>query len=84
MTSGLQPATPEVESVPCQPIVTAALYQPFAFGWRSGVAVTYAPQQPFFYYDQQFISPLIPFSANLSTATDIPAKLKELGIGEKK
>ena len=40
---------------------------------RTGVAITYAPQQPFFYYDQQFISPAIPFSANLSTATDIPA-----------
>ena len=40
---------------------------------RTGAGITYAPQQPFFYYDQQFISPQIPFSANLNTSTDIPA-----------
>jgi hypothetical protein len=37
---GLQPATPEVESLPFQSIVTVAVYHPFAFAWRSGVAVT--------------------------------------------
>ena len=39
---------------------------------RTGAGITFAPQQPFFYYDQQFISPVIPFSANLNTSTDIP------------
>jgi outer membrane receptor protein involved in Fe transport len=39
---------------------------------RAGAAVTYAPQQPFFYYDWSFIDPRVPFSAFL-TAADLPA-----------
>lgn len=38
--SALQDATPERASLPFQSIVTAALYQPFEFGPRSGVAAT--------------------------------------------
>jgi hypothetical protein len=37
----VQFATPEAASVAAQLIVTAALYQPFGFAWRSGVAVTF-------------------------------------------
>jgi len=33
--------TPEAASVAAQLIVTAVLYQPFGFAWRSGVAVTF-------------------------------------------
>jgi hypothetical protein len=32
-----QLAIPEVESLPCQVTVTELLYQPFAFGFRSGL-----------------------------------------------
>jgi hypothetical protein len=32
-------SSPEVASVPPKVTVTGALYHPFAFGWRSGVAV---------------------------------------------
>jgi hypothetical protein len=39
VTSALHEATPERVSLPFQSILTAALYQPFAFGPRSGVAV---------------------------------------------
>ena len=35
----LQDAVPEVVSVPAKETVSAALYQPFAFGWREAVAV---------------------------------------------
>ena len=39
---------------------------------RAGGGITYAPQQPFFYYDFSFIDPRIPFSAFLAPA-DVPS-----------
>lgn len=35
---------------------------------RAGAGTTYAPQQPFFYYDFSFIDPRVPFSAFLTSA----------------
>jgi outer membrane receptor protein involved in Fe transport len=38
---------------------------------RAGAGITYAPQQPFFYYDMSFIDPRIPFNAVFSRE-DLP------------
>jgi hypothetical protein len=39
---------------------------------RAGAGVSYAPPQPFFYYDNSFIRPEIPFEARF-TRSDVPA-----------
>ena len=41
---------------------------------RAGFGLTYAPQQPFFYYDMGFIDPRIPFNAVFSRE-DLPANI---------
>lgn len=41
---------------------------------RAGGGITYAPQQPFFYYDMGFIDPRIPFNAVFSRE-DLPANI---------
>jgi hypothetical protein len=41
---------------------------------RLGAGITYAPQQPFFYYDMSFIDPRIPFNAIFSRE-DLPANI---------
>ncbi len=40
MTSGAHDFTPEVASDPLKATLTLRLYQPFRFGWRSGIAAT--------------------------------------------
>lgn len=41
---------------------------------RAGGGITYAPQQPFFYYDMGFIDPRIPFNA-VFAREDLPANI---------
>lgn len=41
---------------------------------RAGAGITYAPQQPFFYYDMGFIDPRIPFNAVFSRE-DLPSNV---------
>ena len=41
---------------------------------RAGGGITYAPQQPFYYYDMSFIDPRIPFNAIFSRE-DLPANI---------
>lgn len=41
---------------------------------RAGGGITYAPQQPFFYYDMGFIDPRIPFNAVFSRE-DLPSNI---------
>ena len=41
---------------------------------RAGAGITYAPQQPFFYYDMGFIDPRIPFNAVFSRE-DLPSNI---------